>query len=506
MTGALRRFLLIMAVAATALGLGVAKAQEEVTLRIGTGAELSSLDPRVATDIPSFERIYAILEPLVTFAHDLSLEPRLAADWELSEDGLTLSFELREGVMWHHGREFTSEDVRYTFEWVLDPENDAPNRALYEDIDTIETPDDYTVVFNLSEPNSFLLNNIARMPVVPYDLGDDPGFGSEPVGTGPYMFESLVRDDRLVLRAFDDYWGGRGQVDVVEFRPIPEDATRLLAFEAGEIDLSQSQPVPAELERLEEDERFMVERTPGTGYTYLGFNTRVETLDDVRVRQAISHLIDRDAVVDQILEGIGQPGISMIIPEMPWFNPDVTRFDYDPERAAELLAEAGVEEGVNLRLYTNENPIRIFVAEILQAELANLGINLEVNIEEFGAFLSRVQDTDDYDMFILGWGGQLDPDRAMIRQFTTEGPANYTYYSNERVDELVTRGRVIPTDSPESIEVYQEAQAIVVEEVPYAFVFYTEEIAFYHPYVEGFNVHSYGSVPYQDLHEVTINR
>ena len=487
--------------------LALASMTNATTLVIGSTAEVSGLDPRIATDIPSFERISVIMEPLVVFATDLGLEPRLASSWELSDDGLSLGFSLEEGVLFHHGREFTSEDVKYTFDWVLDADNGAPNRPLYTDIASIDTPDPYTVIFNLSEPNSFLLNNIARMPIVPADIGDDATFADNPVGTGPMAFVSLARDDRMVVEAFEEYWGGRALIDRAEFRTIPEDGTRLLAFEGGEIDLFQGGMVPGELARLESDDNFVVQRAPGTGYTYLGMNLDSEALDDVRVRQAISHVIPRDAIVERILEGIGEPGISMLSPDMPWFNPDVRRFDYDPEAARVLLAEAGYEDGdISLRVHTNENPVRMQIAEILQAELASIGITLEVNIEEFGAFLSRVQTSNDFDLFILGWGGQLDPDRAMIRQFTTEGSANYVNYSNPEVDELVQGGRLVSPDTQESIDIYQAAQAIIVEEVPYAFINYTEEIAVHQPYIENWTVHPYSSATYQNIHLIAKNR
>jgi peptide/nickel transport system substrate-binding protein len=489
-------------------GFGAAQTTSQERLVIGSSGELSTLDPRVGVDVFSFERISAIMEPLVVFAPDLSLEPRLAESWTFSDDGLTLTFNLRQGVMFHHGREFTAADARYTLEWVLDPDNAAQNRPLYADIESIDTPDDSTLVLNLSEANAFLLNNIARLPVVPHDLGDDEGFASNPVGTGPYRFESLTRDDRLVLTAFPDYWGGRGSIDVVEFRPIPEDGTRLLALEGGELDMYQGNVVPSELARLEADERFVVDRTPAAGYVYLGMNNVNEPLGNVQVRQAISYMIPREAIVERILEGVGRPGISMIIPDMPWFNPDVMRFDYDPERARELLAEAGFEEGgFSLRLYTDENPARVQIAEILQAELAQVGIDMSVNVEEFGAVLDRFLDTDDYDLFLLSWNGQLDPDRAMFRQFTTGGAfSGFINYSNPRVDELVNRGRLVPPDSQESIAIYQEAQAIIVEEAPYAFIFYIEEVALAHADITGWQVHPYNAVTYQNLHRVGLSR
>lgn len=498
-----KRIMVLVALLAAVLFTGSAVAQND-RLNIGAGAEITTLDPRLATDVPSFERIGVLMEPLVVYGHDLSLEPRLATSWQFSDDGLTLSFTLRQGVKFHDGRDFTSADVKDTFEWVLDEAHGAQNRPLYTDIASIDTPDDHTVIMNLSAANSFLLNNIARMPIVPAGSGD--AFGDNPVGTGPYQFVELVRDDRLVVRKFAQYWGGEPSIELIVFRPIPEDATRLLAFEAGELDLMQAQPVPRELPRLEADDRFVVDRAPGTGYTYLGMNNKSGALSNVLVRQAISYLIPRDAVVARILNGIGQPGINMLSPEMSWFNPNTERYEYNPEKAAQLFAQAGVEEGTTIRLHTNENPVRIQVAEILGFELSQVGVNLDITIEEFGAFLDRVQTTDDFDLFILGWSGQLDPDRAMLRQFTTTGSANYSFYSNPRVDELLEAGRLVDPTSQESIDIYQEAQAIILDEAPMAFVNYTEEIALMHPYIGGWKVHPYGAATFQDAHLITKNK
>lgn len=477
------------------------------TLVIGAGAEASSLDPRIATDVPSFERIHTVMEPLVAFAADMSLTPRLAHSWDFSDDGLTMTFYLREGVKFHHGREFTAADVKYTFDWVLDEANLSTHRPLFADVKSIETVGKYTVVFNLNAPNGFLINNIARMPIVPYDKGDDPTFDRDPIGTGPYVFQTWRRDDRMVMRAFDDYWGPKANIEWIEFRPIPENATRLLAFEAGEIDLYQGGVVPAELPRIEADPRFVVQREPAVGYTYLGFNTQTGPLADKRVRHAINHLINRDGIVDVVLNGIGRPGISMIAPQLPWFNPDVTRFPYDQLKARALLAEAGyTPEDLTLYLYTNENADRMLIAEILEFELGVVGIKLVVTIEEFGAFLDRVQKTDDYDMFILGWSGQVDPDRAMSRQFHTKGSHNYASYSNPRVDELLDLGRITPADSAESIRIYNEAQAIIVDEAPFSFLYYTEEVGLTQRYIDGWVVHPHGSATYQDAHLITKNK
>ncbi|MFA5595262.1 MAG: ABC transporter substrate-binding protein, partial [Trueperaceae bacterium] len=187
------------------LTLGAAFAQQ--SLVIASTGEADNLDPRVATDVRSFERISTIMEPLVVFDRGLGLEPRLATAWRFNDDATQLTFELREGVTFHHGRAFTAEDVIYTFEWVLNENNGSTNRALYTDIESMTATDPLTVVFQLRRPNAFLLNNIARMPIVPADRGDNDDFVVNPSGTGPFKLVSWVRDESLDLVAFEDYWG-----------------------------------------------------------------------------------------------------------------------------------------------------------------------------------------------------------------------------------------------------------------------------------------------------------
>ncbi|MDQ3457809.1 MAG: ABC transporter substrate-binding protein [Deinococcota bacterium] len=475
-------------------------------LIIGESAEAVGLDPRVQNDVPSFTRMQTIMEPLVTFSTDMEVIPRLAESWQIGEDGLSLTFALRQGVLFHHGQELTAEDVVYTFDWVLDEANNSVHRSLYADITAVEAVDDYTVRMELQAPNAFVLNNVALMPIVPRDA-DERDFDRQPVGTGPLVFESWTRDDRMVLRAFPDYWGGRPQIDEVEFRPIPEDTARLLAFEAGEIDLYQGRVVPSEVESLEANPDIGVQRVPGLTYTYVGFNQEVEPLDDVRVREAIAHLIPREAVVERVMQGTAEVAISPFSSGSPWYYPGVPRFDYDPERARELLAEAGLEAGgLSLSIYTNQNPVREQVAEILQAELSQLGIELTVTIEEWGAFLSRVQDSDDYDLFILGWSRNVDPDRAIARQFSREGGSNFTHYQNDRVDELLERGRSLPLYDEEQMAIYHEVQEIIVGDVPYAFIMYEQEIGVYHDTISGWQVHPYNTATYQDIHLIGKDR
>jgi peptide/nickel transport system substrate-binding protein len=502
-----RRVCVVMVLFSLLFGFSSVVTADNNTLIIGGYGEALGLDPRMETDVPSFQRINVMMEPLVKFNVDMEIAPGLAKSWHVSDDTMTLRFVLQDGVKWHDGVPFTADDVVYTFEWVLNADNGAPNRGLYVDIDRIEVVSDTEVVFHLKQPNSFLLNNIARMPITPRHDGDRNDFRQNPIGTGPYKLVSWSRDDRMIFVENEEYWGGRPNVHNLVFRTIPEDATRLLALEAQEIDFYQGNVVGRELERLEADPTIIVQRAPGTGYEYLGFNTQVEALSDIRVRQAFCYLIDREAVVARILWGVGSPGVGPVSEALPWFNPDVQQYEYNPERAKELLAEAGYGPGdLKLTLHTDERATRSRVAEMIQHEAEKIGVEIEVILEEWGAYLTRIQQTGDFELFLLGWAGQLDPDRAMIRQFSTEGANNYGKYSNERVDYLLNLGRTVPPESQESLDIYGEAQEIIVREAPYAFTNYSAEVGLNHPWIGNWEVHPYAAGSYQNAHLITKNK
>lgn len=497
----MKKFVAPLVTLLLAVLLGTSFAQDGKTLVIGTVAEASDLDPRITYDVYSYQRMYAIMEPLLVFDTDLSYKPRLATSWEYAEDGSSITFNLREGVSFHHGRTFTAEDVKYTFDWMLNPDNPAANPALYEDIEEVVILDPYTVRFDLSGDNSFILNSIARLHIVPADLGENEDFGSNPVGTGPFIFDSWSRDDRMVLLANAEYWGGAPKVERVEFRPIIEDATRLIALEVGELDLYYGQPVRSELDALEADDDIVVQRVNGLGHQYVAMNTEHPALGDVRVRQAISHLLPREAIVERILDGVGTVGTGPISPDAAFFNPDAPTYPYDPERAAELLAEAGIEN-LSLRLHTNENPIRPQMAEVLQFEAAQIGVEIEVIVEEFGAFIDRLLGSTDYDLYLIGWSGNVDPNYAMYELFHSNGGSNFTAYGNPELDVLLDEGRRLAPNSPESIATYKEAQMVLMNDAPFAFINHSEEVALNRAEILNWEAHPYSSATFQDLHLV----
>ena len=467
---------------------------------IGQTAEAPGLHILMEVDTVAFERLNLINEPLIILNRDLDLEPNLATDWEISDDATRVDVQLREGVKWHHGREMTAEDVKYTFEWILDDDNPVPYRDLFEPIDEVEVVDDYKAIFHLEEPYTFMVNNLARMGLVPHDYHEEVGyeeFRQNPVGTGPYEHKEWEDSEYHILSSFADYWDGEPNFSELEFRPIPEDSSRLLAFEAGEIDMYQGGVLAEEIERLEEDPEFDVYRTPGTGYVHMAMNSNSdrnpELLSDRYFRRAVAHAVNREGIVEHVMNGIGSPGQSNIPPNMPHFNDEIDYPEYDLEKAREYLEKSPAEQGDSIEIYLDQDSVNMQIAEIMEYELGQIGIDLEINVEEWGALLDRILDSNDYDMYFGSWTGQTDPDRASFRQFHSEGDSNHTHYSNERVDELLEEGRTVDPTSERSREIYKEVQEILIEDVPTVFLYYYEEVALVQPEFEGFEIFPYAS-------------
>lgn len=481
------------------------EASQHKILRIGATAEAPTLDPRLVTDEPAAQRMHVIFDALVLLDWDLSIAPKLAREFEVTDDGLQLTFFLREDVKWHHGRQFVAEDVKYTFDWILNPDNAAPNRALYLAIQNIEIINDFEVIFHLSEPQPFLLNNIARMPVVPKDVAEERGsaFATNPVGTGAFIFKEWVRDDKMILVANEDYYLGRPKVDEIHFHPISEDTTRLLSLEARELDLIIQFPVE-DLTYIEEDPNLILNRSPGTGYYHFTIDMEREPLKNKKVRHALAHLVDRESIVEYVRRGLGEPAYNMMTPALAWHNEDVPRYDYDPEKARQLLEEAGYGDGFSIKLVVDEDEGRVEICEIFQSEAAKLGIDVEIQVYEWGTFLDIAYNrAEPWDMFLCWWTGQVDPDRATYRQFHSEGPFNSQLYHNPRVDELLELGRR-EYDHDTSIALYREAQELIVEDCSYIFIYYEERYGASLPNVVNWRLHPYGGGHFFNSHLIDI--
>ena len=484
------------------------------TLRIGLDVDAGTGDPRLMRDTSALRLRELVFDGLVEMQPDFSLAPSLAESWE-NPDDLTWVFKLREGVKFHNGDELTAADVKFTFDTILDEAFASPSRSFYTPITEIEVLDDYSVKFTLDQPYGPFLSYLT-MSIVPQSLAEaDPEqFANNPVGTGPFKFVEWKRGDSITLEANPDYWNGAPKLDMIEMTIVPDNSARVVALEAGDLDLVQSPISPQDVKRMETTEGFVVNRMPAAGYTYVGLNCADPALADVNVRKALSHLVNREDIVNTIYEGVGEIAKGPIPPGMWAYTDDLPDYAYDPEMAGQLLDEAGWlleddgirrKDGEPLQITVrthSEDPDRRQVIEVLQAEFANVGIQADTNVVEWPTFFSDVQGGD-YQVGVIGWLNLANPDQALYRQFTIDGPANYGSCNNEELDSLIKEARAT-LDQDAAKELYAQAAQMLVDDAFYIFLQYQEYIEMQPDSLQGFVVNPIQN--FRSLKDVTLGQ
>jgi peptide/nickel transport system substrate-binding protein len=356
------------------------------TLRAAFQNEWAGLDPHVVSSYSSYQVLNNVLEGLTTYDDDLNLQPHLAESWEQSEDGLTWTFRLREGVMFHNGREMTAEDVKWSFERLIDPATGAGNAGRVGPPETeIEVIDDNTVAITHPEPFGIFPQSLGfdkSTGIVAMESLEDDGTISIPIGTGPFEIAEVEGTTRLVLEKHDDYWQEEyPYLDEIIIEPIPDDTVRETALLGGEVDWVLS-IAPQNFESLQENPDVVVDTAPQLSYDYIGINVTREPFDDVLVRQAIALAIDRQTLCEAGYFGLCEPVQGPVGSGSPW-NFDYQPYDQDIERARELLAEAGYPDGFEMELLpTTQYGETVRAAQVLQQQLAEIGIEASINAPE----------------------------------------------------------------------------------------------------------------------------
>lgn len=426
------------------------------------GTEPTTLDPHLVNDNATARISCQIYETLVYRDTDSAIQPGLAESWTTSEDGTVWTFKLREGVKFHDGETFNAEAVKFNIERLQDPATASPKASLVDMVKSVDVIDEYTVAFTLTEASSVFLAQISSYTtgmLSPKSLetyGDQ--FGQNPVGTGPLKLESWDFGSSLTLTRFDDYWGEKATVDSVTIRIVPEDASRVMMLKTGDADIVAGIP-PIQIADLESDPNVKVLQETGYRTIFIGMNSTIAPFDDVRVRQAVNYAIDRESIITNIMRDIASyPDSFMISNVIDFSAKGLGCYEYNPEKAKELLAEAGAE-GMSVVLstpegrYTNDRQ----VAEVIQAMLQEVGINAEINVLDWGAYQEQAN-AGQLPMFLLGMGCPTgDPEFNLFQNFGTTGPQNYSCYSNATVDELLAAQSTI-LDNDERADVMYQIQ------------------------------------------------
>jgi len=444
------------------------------TLTVGRGMDSQIMDPQGSNsgaDALIWTQIY---EGLVRLNNDLEIEGVLAHDWEQIDD-LTWRFFLREDIYFHNGDPFTSADVEFTLLRALD--SPSVSHIVGEiDPEGIVIVDDYTIEITTTEPFApFLVNmTLPGMSILNEraieEAGDD--INENPVGTGPFMFEDWDLGERITLVRNDNYHGDLAQVETLIFQVIPEPSNRMIALEVGDVDMVLDL-APSDIHRVEELDELNLIRRSDLATHYLAFNTNFEPLNDVRVRQAINYAIHVEEMIETILEGVGGVATGPMNENVWAHHPNLTGYGFDPIRAQELLADAGLEDGFEVNLTVNgENAMRVNMAAVIQSQLSDIGITVTLRNLENVAYTEYV-DSGEGQMYILGWTNvTADPENGLFPLFhsSRHGSAgNRTFFANDHVDELLEAGRA-EMDPAQREAYYLEAQEIIVDEAPWAFL------------------------------------
>jgi peptide/nickel transport system substrate-binding protein len=456
----------------------------EGTFVAAIGQEPDQLDPHLTSAYASFQVLENVYDTLVVpNAETLEMEASLATDWETSDDNLTWTFSLQEGVTFHDGSDFTSADVVYSYERIID---EGANAFRFANVESVEAPDDLTVVIELAEPTPNLLANIGGfkgMAIIPEGAAEDLDLATEANGTGPFQLVELSADG-VLLEANADHWDGAPSVDAVQFRFISEPTTALTELQTGGIDWTDNIP-PQQIESLSGDGDLVLETVPSSDYWYWTANFAVEPFGDPLVREALAFAIDREAITQAATFGAGTAN-QTAIPESSFWYSDYSPYTYDPDRAQDLLDEAGVD-GLSMNLMvTDEFPETVTAAEVIAANLADVGISVEIQTETFGTWLDR-QAEGDFDALMLGWLGNLDPFDFYHGQHLSDGGFNSQGYVNEEVDALLIEASST-TDEDERKALYDEAVEMIVDDGSYWFLYHPDVVQAWTPELEGYRI------------------
>ena len=474
----------------------------EQVLHSAHDAEWTGLDPHVASTVSSFYILANVVESLTTNDDNIQLTPLLATDWSQSEDGLTWTFNLRQGVMFSNGVEMTSEHVVFSMNRIINPETGSGRVASVGGPDAVwEAVDDYSVTVTTPDPNAVLPILLASRAtaIVHPDSVDENGVIVVPIGTGPFTVEDLDGTISLTLLKNDNYWQeGLPKLDAVEVTVIQEDAAREAALLGGEVDFVTS-VAPQAVQALQDNENVVVLVSPALAYKYIGLNLMREPLNDVRVRQAIAYAINREDLCAAGDFGLCTPLYGGPIDTASPWHFEYAPYSQDLDKARDLLAEAGYADGFEMELMptsTYQDTVR--QAQVLQAQLAAVGITTTINAPEWAEWL-ELEGNFRYDGYICSWNGLVDVEHYFYLQHRTDEVFNFTGYSDPDFDALVDQGRQV-ADFDERYAIYEQANQILVDAVPYVYFYNPAFVRAMSPRVQGYVLRSDNANLYMNTH------
>ena len=459
------------------------------TLKVGTNQDPVNFDPHLSNATATYRIIELVYDSLLRLNERLEIQPSLASEYTAT-DPKTYTFKLRKGVKFHNGRELKAADVKYSIDRMRDPAVASPRASNFKPIESVETPDDYTVVIKLSAPYSPLLSILAdrTSAIVPKEAVEANGgkLDKTAVGTGPYKFTEYVPNTRTRLDKNPDYYiPGRPYLDTIIFQPIPDDTARSTAVRTGAVDFIEYAP-PKDLSLFKADSKLAVYGEGNNNVRYLAFNTKVKPFDNVKVRQAIAWAVDRGPVIDAAVSGAGTPLTGGPFLPNYWAGlKDPVYPKQDLAKAKQLLTEAGYPNGFKAKL--KNTPTYSFLGNagiVVQEQLKAVGIEFEIVPLEWSVFL-RDYLAKDFEAVVSGYSGFVDPHATLDGTYVTDRQNNFMNYSNKEFDALVDKASQV-SDQAERARLYQQAGKILADDAPMVFLYAANEYEAAQSYVKGY--------------------
>ncbi len=481
------------------------------TLIFGRGGDSVGLDPGHEEDGESFKVCEQIYDTLIQYKDESTeVEPALAESWESSKDGLKWTFHLRKGVKFHDGTPFNADAVLFSLSRQHDPNHPFHNvggpyvywldTGLSNIVDKITALDAFTVQITLKRPYAPFISTIAIIPfaiVSPTAVQKwKEDFTNHPVGTGPFKFARWDRDDKVVLEANKEYWGGRPPLDRLIFRAIPDNSVRLIELQNGSLH-AMEYPNPDDLLRIRKVPNLEVIEEPGMNVGYLAMNFDKKPFDNLKVRLAVNHAINKQEIIKHLYQGMGIPAKNPIPPTLWSYDDSIQDYAYDPQKAKQLLKEAGYEKGFDTTLWALPVP-RPYIpdgralAEAMQSDLRAVGINTKIVTYDWGTYLEKTKNGE-HDMAMLGWSADLgDPDNFfyyLLSKDAAKAPAgNIAFYRSDEMQQVIVQAQSI-TDPAKRTELYKKAQAIFHRDAPWVPLAHAKQIVIINKKVKNLKLH-----------------
>ncbi|MFV0411936.1 MAG: ABC transporter substrate-binding protein [Oscillospiraceae bacterium] len=440
--------------------------QTPTTVKIALGSEPDNLDPMLSAATDTSSVMMNVFEGLLAFNQKGEFIPAIAEAYTISEDELTYTFTIKQGILFHNGKECTAQDVKYTYEKLAGLNGEDPlNSALNAELEKVETPDDYTVVLTLKNKDAGFLSK-ATISISQKDYADN---STLPIGTGPYKFVEYVSGQKLVLEKNENYSTIEGRtptVDRAEFIIMTDENAKLMALKSGSLDIGGISASNAAA--LGTD--FQIVQGPQNMVQVFALNNSVKPLNDVKVRQAISYAIDKDEIITTVMEGSATRVESFLSPSMAaYYNSNIQGYQTNVEKAKELLKEAGYENGFTLTIKVPSNyQTHVDTAQVIKDQLSKIGVNVEIQLIEWAQWLEGVYTNRDYEATIIGHSGKLDP-QDFLNRFSTTYARNYFNFSNAEYDALIAQG-ASTADEAVRAQIYKECQQMLVDQAASVFI------------------------------------